>query len=368
MASSFLRVTETATEQREIDPDLLKKLAFQVWTYKKGEMVSAMLHIGDQLGLFTALSGTRPATSHDVAEATGLAERLVREWLYGVAAAGLVDHDDGAFSLSPEAEALLVDEEGSLHFAMGAFRGGLGDQVLDLILDSFRTGIGMTYEQQGPRAAAGLARTTGPFSRQNLTSVILGGLDGVVAKLERGAKVLDVGCGAGVSACLIAEKWPNTEVVGFDPSAIAVQQAQERAEDAGLENTTFVEAGASDVPATGDFDLALTFDCLHDMPRPDDALDAIRGALDADGTLLIKDIRSKGDFNQDRRNPMLAMFYGFSVTSCLQSALSEPDGMGLGTLGLYPDKAREMTATAGFTRFTEHDFSDAANLYYEVRP
>ncbi len=367
-ASSFLRMAETATEQREIDPDVLKKLAFQVWTYKKGEMVSAMLHIGDQLGLFPALSETQPATSHDVAEATGLTERLVREWLYGVAAAGLVDHDDGAFSLSPEAEALLVDEEGSLHFAMGAFRGGLGDQVLDLILDSFRTGIGMTYEQQGPRAAAGLARTTGPFSRQNLTSVILGGLDGVVAKLERGAKVLDVGCGAGVSACLIAEKWPNTEVVGFDPSAIAVQQAQERAEDAGLENTTFVEAGASDVPATGDFDLALTFDCLHDMPRPDDALDAIRGALDADGTLLIKDIRSKGDFNLDRRNPMLAMFYGFSVTSCLQSALSEPDGMGLGTLGLYPDKAREMTAAAGFTRFTEHDFNDAANLYYEVRP
>lgn len=367
-ASSVLRMAKTATERREIDPDLLKKLAFQVWTYKKGEMVSAMLHIGDQLGLFAALSETQPSTSHDVAEATGLAERLVREWLYGVAAAGLVTHDDGAFSLSPEAEALLVDEEGSLHFAMGAFRGGLGDQVLDLILDSFRTGIGMTYEQQGPRAAAGLARTTGPFSRQNLTSVILGGLDGVVAKLERGAKVLDVGCGAGVSACLIAEKWPRSQVVGFDPSAIAIAQAEERAEDAGLENTTFIEAGAADVPATGDFDLALTFDCLHDMPRPDDALDAIRAALDADGTLLIKDIRSKGDFNLDQRNPMLAMFYGFSITSCLQSALSEPGGMGLGTLGLYPDKAREMTAAAGFTRFTEHDFSDAANLYYEVRP
>ena len=171
-----------------------------------------------------------------------------------------------------------------------------------------------------------------------------------------------------MSACLIAQKWPNTEVVGFDPSAIAVQQATERAEDEGLENTTFIEAGAADVPATGDFDLALTFDCLHDMPRPDVALDAIRAALDADGTLLIKDIRSKGDFNLDQRNPMLAMFYGFSITSCLQSALSEPGGMGLGTLGLYPDKAREMTAAAGFTRFTEHDFNDAANLYYEVRP
>ncbi|WP_420623201.1 class I SAM-dependent methyltransferase [Candidatus Poriferisodalis sp.] len=358
----------TVSERREIDPDRLGKFAFQVWSYKMGEMVSSMLHIGDELGLFGALADTQPATSHDVAEATGLNERLVREWLYGVAAARLVTHDDGAFSMSPEAEALLVDEEGSLHFAMGAFRGGLGDSAQDLIIESFRTGIGMTYEQQGPRAAAGLARTTGPFSRQNLTSVILSGLDGVVAKLERGAKVLDVGCGAGVSACLIAEKWPNTEVVGFDPSAIAVEQARVRAEEAGLENATFVEAGAADAPDTGDFDLALTFDCLHDMPRPDIALEAIRGALAPDGTLLIKDIRSRGDFSQDQRNPMLAMFYGFSITSCLQSALSEPGGMGLGTLGLYPDKARELTAAAGFTGFEQHDFSDAANLYYEVRP
>ena len=104
------------------------------------------------------------------------------------------------------------------------------------------------------------------------------------------------------------------------------------------------------------------------MPRPDVALEAIRAALAPDGTLLIKDIRSRGDFSQDQRNPMLAMFYGFSITSCLQSALSESGGMGLGTLGLYPDKARELTAAAGFTGFEQHDFSDAANLYYEVRP
>ncbi|WP_419841899.1 class I SAM-dependent methyltransferase [Candidatus Poriferisodalis sp.] len=359
--------TRTA-ERREVDPDRLKQFSFQVWTYKKGEMVSALLHIGDQLGLFAALAAAQPATSHDLAAATELSERLVREWLYGVAAGGLVEHHDGAFTMSPEAEALLVDEEGSLHFAMGAFRGGLGDDALELILESFRTGIGMTYEQQGPRAAAGLARTTGPFSRQNLTSVILSGLDSVTAKLERGAKVLDVGCGAGVSACLIAQEWPNAEVVGLDPSGTAVRQAQERAQSHGLANATFVEAAAAEVPATGDVDLALAFDCLHDMPRPDVALRAIRAALDGDGTLLIKDIRSKGDFELDRRNPMLAMFYGFSVTSCLQSALSEPDGMGLGTLGLHPQVAREMTTAAGFTRFAEHDFNDAANLYYEVRP
>lgn len=336
-------------------------------------MVSLLLHLGDQLGLFETLARTAVAngglaTPADIAAAAGLNERLVTEWLKGVAAAGLIDYADGAFGLSPEAEALLVDEEDSILFAMGAFRGGFEPAIVDLICESFRTGIGITYEQQGPRAAAGLARTTGPFSRQKLTSVILPALDGVVPKLAAGGSVVDIGCGAGVSSCLIAQAWPASSVVGYDPSATAIAQANERASDLGLTNTTFVEAPADAVPAGDNFDLAITFDCLHDMARPDVALAAIRAALDDDGTLLIKDIRSRGDFDADRRNPLLAMFYGFSVTSCLQSAMSEPDGMALGTLGLYPDVARQLTTEAGFSRFAEHDFEDAANLYYEVRP
>ncbi|MDH4365775.1 MAG: hypothetical protein OEY70_16995, partial [Acidimicrobiia bacterium] len=106
---------------------------------------------------------------------------------------------------------------------------------------------------------------------------------------------------------------------------------------------------------------------LHDMPRPDRAAAAIRRAIQPDGTWLIKDIRSSGSFEKDRRNPMLAMFYGFSVASCLQSALSEPGGLGLGTLGLHPERAEQLVRDAGFGSFTTHDFNDAANLYYEAR-
>jgi hypothetical protein len=89
--------------------------------------------------------------------------------------------------------------------------------------------------------------------------------------------------------------------------------------------------------------------------------------MNDDGTWLIKDIRSTGSFESDRRNPLLAMFYGFSVTSCLQSAMSEPGGMGLGTLGLHPERAEQLVREAGFASFKTHDFDDAANLYYEVR-
>ena len=387
-ASSDTASSDTANPNTAVDPDRLKKFAFQVWSYKQGEMVSLMLHIGDRLGLFTKLAelveaaspGAASAgspgglvTSQELATATGLNERLIREWLFGLSAAGMLAHTDGAFSISPEAKALLVDEQDSVLFAMGAFRGGTETEALDLILESFRTGIGMTYEQQGPRAASGLARTTGPFSRQALVSTIIPALAGTAAKLDTGGKVLDVGCGAGVTACLIGEAWPNAKVIGYDPSQTAIDQARQRALDHGLSNVEFVAAPAAEINQTGetpakDADLVLTFDCLHDMPRPDDALKAIREAISEDGTLLIKDIRSGGDFTADMRNPLLAMFYGFSVSSCLQSAMSEPGGMALGTLGLHPDKARQLITAAGFTRFEEHDFADAANIYYEVRP
>ena len=269
--------------------------------------------------------------------------------------------------MSKEQAAILADEEGSLSFAAGAFRGGTDPAGVDALLDSFKTGRGVTYEQQGTAAAAGLARMTGPWSRLALTSVILPTLDGVMAKLDAGATVIDVGCGAGVTATTIAQAFPNSRCIGYDPSTVAIDLAKQRAVDMGLSNVSFVAAPADQLPADGEADLVLCFDCLHDMTRPDQALSAIRGALDTNGTVLIKDIRSTGDFDKDRRNPLLAMFYGFSVASCLQSAKSEPDGMGLGTLGLYPERMKELVTDAGFGSFVQHNLDDAANLYYEVR-
>lgn len=351
-----------------MDKDAVKQFSFSVWTYKMGEQVSLMIHLGDRLGFYKAMNGAGPMSSDDLAAKTGTHERFVREWLLGQAAAKLIGrNDDGSFELSEVQAAVLADEDDSLSFAAGAFRGGTDSSGVDALVDSFKTGLGVTYEQQGTAAAAGLARMTGPWSRLALTSVILPSLDGVVDKLEAGATVIDVGCGAGVTATTIAAAYPNSRCIGYDPSTIAIGMARERAADAGLSNVEFVDSPADALPADGAADLVLCFDCLHDMPRPDRSLQAIRATMADSGTLLIKDIRSTGDFDKDRRNPLLAMFYGFSVASCLQSASSEPDGMGLGTLGLYPERMKELVSEAGFGSFHQHDLDDAANLYYEVR-
>jgi SAM-dependent methyltransferase len=359
----------TTTQPSAVDPDALTKYSFTVWSYKQGEMVSLMIHLGDRLGLYRAMADHGPMHSEPLAAATGLHERFVREWLLGQAAAKLLTrHDDGSFELTPEGKAVLVDEEASLAFSAGAFRGGIEPEVLDRLADSFRTGTGITYEQQGPKAAAGLARMTAPWSRIALVPTILPALDGVVARLAEGGSVVDVGCGSGVTIATIAEAFPAARCVGYDPSSIAIDQARQLVEAKGLGNVELVGAGGEDLPEEPTFDLVLTFDCLHDMPHPDRTIAAIGRAIRPDGTWLAKDIRSTGTFERDARNPMLALMYSFSVASCLQSAMSAEGGMGLGTLGLHPARLEELARAAGFTRFTTHDFDDVANLYYEIRP
>ncbi|MEZ5227366.1 MAG: class I SAM-dependent methyltransferase, partial [Acidimicrobiales bacterium] len=208
--------------------DQVKLFSFKVWTYRMGEQVSFTIHLGDLLGLYRAMAGQGPLSSAALASSLGVDERFVREWLYGQAAAGLVEFrsaDEHVFELTDVQAAVLADEEHSIAFAAGAFSGGPQRAVIDAIAESFRTGVGLTYEQQGPATAAAMGRMTGPWSRQALISTILPSLDGVVERLEQGIDVLDIGCGAGLTLCLIAQAFPNSRCVGYDPSESAVRLA-----------------------------------------------------------------------------------------------------------------------------------------------
>jgi hypothetical protein len=153
-------------------------------------------------------------------------------------------------------------------------------------------------------------------------------------------------------------------VDGVDLSRHAIDLATERL--AALPNANARHGRAEEITDAGAYDLVLTFDCLHDMTRPQEAIAAVRRAVKDDGTWLAKEIRCWPTWEQNRRNPMLAMFYGFSITSCMASALSEPGGAGLGTVGLHGDLLRSMAEDAGFGGFVTHDVEDPANLYYEI--
>ncbi len=357
-------------ETRPMDSDALAALSLRVWGYKQGEVVGLMIHLGDQLGLYRAMAGRGPLRADELAALTGLHARWLLEWLRCQGAAGLVETADGdRFELTPEGAAVLANDNESVFFAAGAFTGAaLPTEVIPRLADAFRTGRGLSYEDLGPSAAHAVERCTAPWTKVVLVPQILPALSGVVERLTAGARVADVGCGSGVALVALATAYPASRFEGYDPSTHALDRAGEKVAEAGLTNVVLHCAPAAGLPAEPTYDFMLTLDCVHDMPRPAEAIAAIRRSLRPDGTWLIKDIRSAATWAENLRNPMLALMYGTSVATCMSSALSEPGGAGLGTLGLHPELAEQMCREAGFATFTVHDFGDPANLYYEVRP
>jgi 2-polyprenyl-3-methyl-5-hydroxy-6-metoxy-1,4-benzoquinol methylase len=350
-----------------MDQDKVVEYALLAWGYKQGEVVSLMVHLGDRLGLYRAMDGAGPLTAAQLAARTSLHERWVLEWLRSQGAAGLLDSSDGVrFELTAEAAEVLANEEGSIWFAAGAFGPAATPDTIDRLVEAFRTGAGLSYDDLGPSAAHTIERMLAPWTRLVLVPQILPQLDGVTETLARGGTVVDVGCGAGVALATMARAFPASQFDGYDPSTNAIERA--RGNVAGLANVTLHTAGASELPRAATYDFVVTLDCIHDMPFPAEAIAAIRRCIKPSGTWLIKDIRSSGRWTDDQSNPLLAMMYGTSVTTCMSSALSAPGGAGLGTLGFNPELAERMCRDAGFTSFTMRDFDDPANLYYEVRP
>ena len=264
---------------------------------------------------------------------------------------------------------VLADQEHPA-FGMGMFhRLPQTMKALEHVRESFRTGVGHDYDSHGPEGAVGIERSFEPWNRAFLVPVVLPALDGVVAKLVAGAKVADVGCGAGSAVLLMASTFPESTFTGYDISQFALDRARTKLDSSGLRNASFHDPRNQGLPGDGSLDVVCTFDCIHDMAHPQEVIEAIRASLKPDGTWLLVDIKALDTFEENmRKNPMASLMYGISVLSCMSSALSEPDGLGLGTLGLSENRAREMSAAAGFTRFTKLDVDHSVNSFYEVRP
>jgi SAM-dependent methyltransferase len=358
----------TTTEQpAAIDGDKLMQFVFTAVGEVGATLNTALVVMGDRLGLYRALAGAGPLSSAELAERTGTAERYVREWLNAQAAGGYVtyDPDSGRYTLPPEQAVALTDSE-SPAYLPGFFQIALGS-VLDSpkIADRALTGAGYGWHEHVPDVHEGCERFFRPGYNANLTTGWLPALDGVVTKLENGAVVADVGCGHGASTILMAREYPNSTFVGSDYHDGSIETARRQAQAAGVaDRVRFEVAPAAGFAGTG-YDLVTMFDCLHDMGDPVGAARHVHSTLKPDGTWMIVEPMA-GDRVEDNLNPVGRAYYAFSTLLCTPASLSQDVGL---ALGAQAGEARiaDVVKAGGFTRFrrvAETPF----NIVYEARP
>lgn len=333
--------------------------------YKSGELISLMIHIGDELGLYDAMAGKESVNASSLAGATGLNERWLREWLRGQGAAGIVEHlGDEMFQLPDVAIETLVDADSPSHIA-GYYCKPPSHDVLSKTIDGFRTGVGISWADHGDGASHFLCRANRPGHLQLVDSIIPL-MDGMTERLSAGGAVLDVGCGSGTAVSILATAFPESQFVGIDPAENMIAEAKERYTD--IENVVFNVGYGEKITDTDCYDFVTTLDCMHDMTDPAGTMRAVSKAIKGDGAWLIKDIKSEDNYADNLENPAAPLLFGFSVLYCMSSALSEPDGAGLGTMGFSPAVCEQMGSDAGFSSFKILDFEDDPfNNFYELR-
>jgi 2-polyprenyl-3-methyl-5-hydroxy-6-metoxy-1,4-benzoquinol methylase len=351
----------------DFDQSKLEAFMGKMIGHMTGGTICYSIWLGDELGFYREMAGSGARTADSLATKTKCNGRLVREWLDGQAAAGLVAYDAAGdnYELAAEAAMALADD-GSPVFvarAMNAF----GSMFMDMqkVAGAFRGNGALGWAEHHPCLFSGTEWFFRTGYRAYLTTAWIPSLEGVEAKLKAGARVADIGCGHGASAVVMAAAYPKSTVTGFDLHAPSIETSRKRAIEAGVsDRTKFEVATATSYP--GQYDLICFFDCLHDMGDPIGAARHAREHLAPGGTvLLVEPFAVDGRAKNISANPMAALLYNASASICTPNSLSQEGAAGLGAQA-GEAKLRHVFEEAGFKRF-RRAAETPMNLILEAR-
>ena len=328
---------------------------------------ASLMILGEELGLYAVMAGGEPMTAEDVATRTGTDARLVAEWLANQAAGGIVEYDSvsGRFTLPPE-QAFILTDPASPADAVDLILGGiLVAEDRERLVRAFRGQSELGWDDHPSEFFAASDRYFAAGYRAALVQDWIPSLEGVEAKLRRGAKVADVGCGYGSATVILARAFPTSTFRGFDFHQPSIEKAKKSAAEAGVaDRTSFDVASVTDYPGDG-YDLVLYFDALHDVGDPTAALRHSLGSLASDGTVAIVEPIA-GERLEENLNPVGRLFYAGSTILCVPSSLAQEGKVALGNQ-VPEERWRELAKEAGYTRFrraAEAPF----NRIFELRP
>ena len=348
-------------------PNEVEAFIGQVVTDLSAAFSGVLVNVGRKLGLYQAMVDLGACTSTELAEATGIRERYVREWLANQAAGGYVafDAEKQTYALPP-AQAMVLALERSPIFMAPAFEVAASFWLdEDQIVETFRSGEGLGWHAHNHRLFCGTESFFRTGYQAHLVSEWLPALDGVVERLKQGARVADIGCGHGASTILMAQAFPKSNFVGLDYHDASIATARKRAAEQGVTGNVAFEVKAAAEFDGHDFDLICFMDCLHDLGDPAGALARCRKALKSDGKVLLVEPYA-GDRLEENLNPIGRMYYAASAMACTPNSLSQKVGLGLGAQA-GEQRLRKVAQEAGFSKL-RRAAQTPVNLILELTP
>ncbi len=353
-----------STPSPSVDPDRVQAFTERMVGVLNDGALALMAGIGHRTGLFDTMAGLPPSTSAEIAEAAGLQERYVREWLGAMTTGGVVTHDPGTgtFHLPAEHHLAVTRSGGPANVAKTMQILPLLGSVSTEIAERFETGGGVHYTAFAEFHRFMAEESAAVFDNA-LVEVILPLVPGLPDRLHERIDVADIGCGSGHAVNLMAQAFPNSRFVGYDFSDEGIAAARAEADRLGVSNSEFVLADVAELDAVEAFDVITAFDAIHDQAHPARVLDNIHRALRPGGRFLMVDINANSDVADNVEHPLGPFLYTVSTMHCMTVSLAL-DGDGLGTVW-GEQLARTMLADAGFVdvEVTSLD-QDPLNSYY----
>jgi SAM-dependent methyltransferase len=359
--------TMTTADAAAIDQARAEEFAGKVVGALNNAFTGLMISVGHRTGLFDALAGMAPSTSDEIAKATGLNERYVREWLGNMTVAGFVEHDAarGTYTFPAEHAASLTRAAGPGNLAAMTEFIALMGRVEDDVVHAFRNGGGVPYSKFDTFQELMRESSASVFDA-TLLDVTLRLVDGLTEQLKQGIDVADVGCGAGHAINIMAKAFPQSRFTGYDFSDEGIAIGRAEAKEWGLKNATFEVKDVATLDGSKKFDLITVFDAIHDQAHPRRVLKGIADSLKPGGVFLCADIAGDSSHAGNMDHPLAAMLYAISTFHCMTVSLAL-GGEGLGTMW-GQQKARELFQEAGFTSVEEKNVEgDILNVYYICR-
>jgi 2-polyprenyl-3-methyl-5-hydroxy-6-metoxy-1,4-benzoquinol methylase len=326
--------------------------------------LSLMLSVGHRAKLFDMLSDISPSSIKEIAEKSRLNERYVGEWLGAMVTGKIIDFDpeNNTYALPKEKAQYLTREDSIYNFPASMQWIPVLAQVEDEIVECFSKGGGVPYSSYH-RFHEVMAEESYQTVVAGLIEHILPLVPNLGKRLEKGIKVLDIGCGMGKAVNMMAKHFPNSVFYGYDLSEQAIEMAKKDAIKMGNPNTVFQVQDILNLTFNDRFDFITAFDAIHDQPKPDEVLANIYKSLNNEGMFLMQDILASTSLNGNIAHPLGPFLYTISCLHCVSVSLSQ-NGAGLGAMW-GKEKAVEMLKDAQFSNIDvktlPHDFQ---NYYY----